>query len=200
MYGHYLSELKCPSGIADLVLFKLSARWKRHLSLSVVPPRWIFALHALPYRRTFTATELSTLAGVSVARARQALLEFEQAGYCIRNEAQTWTKRRQPELLTTNICAIEAKLGDWSRALRQATRNYDFARESWVLIDSARAGSAIANIDEFRLRNVGLSSISSHGILTTHFRPRKVAPRSALQLWHVNGEIALRLSSKYVRR
>jgi len=54
------------------------------------------------------------------------------------------------------VVAVEAKLKDWKKALRQAYRNHLFADRVYVALPSAHASSAIKNISQFRQTSVGL--------------------------------------------
>lgn len=192
-YTTSLVEVVTPSGIADIVLLRQIDSGSPSTLRRVVQPRWFFALRELPYRRIFSAEDLAQLAGVSIGRARDAANEFVDAGYCEKVGSNRWRKFRQPKPITNRLCAIEAKLSDWQRALLQASRNYDFANESWVLLDHSRSTPAIAALPEFVRRNVGLATMSVAGEISIHFRPVQSKPRSTQRSWHVQGEIIRRL-------
>jgi hypothetical protein len=72
--------------------------------------------------------------------------------------------------------AIEAKLKDWKRALKQAYRYKWFAEYSYVVMDEYYSNSAIKNIDTFVKYNVGLATISTNGQLKRHFNPTRQQP------------------------
>ena len=55
-----------------------------------------------------------------------------------------------------SIFAIEAKLYDWKRALRQAYRNKLFANRVYVALPEKSASPAINRIHEFHQTSVGL--------------------------------------------
>ena len=57
------------------------------------------------------------------------------------------------------VIAIEAKLSRWRDAMQQAYRNAFFADRSYVLLPPAAAARAAANIEEFRLRGVGICTL-----------------------------------------
>jgi hypothetical protein len=73
------------------------------------------------------------------------------------------------------VVAIEAKLTRWRDALHQATRNRSFAETSYVLLPTAAAKVAEKYLAEFRVRNVGLCSLSPCG-LDVIFEPRRETP------------------------
>ena len=72
--------------------------------------------------------------------------------------------------------AIEAKLKDWKRALKQAYRYKWFAEYSFVVLDDHYSKPAIKNINIFKKYNVGLASVSTTGKITRHFNPRPESP------------------------
>src|SRR5215216_1790736 len=74
--------------------------------------------------------------------------------------------------------AFEMKLSHWRRALAQAFRYRSFAELSYVVIDAARVGPALKNMERFRRSNVGLASLDEAGIITIHHRPAIDAPFS----------------------
>ena len=75
-----------------------------------------------------------------------------------------------------NNIAIEAKLKDWKRALKQAYRYKWFAEYSFVVIDEHYSKKAIENIDVFKKYNVGLASISVDGNLIRYYSPVSEIP------------------------
>lgn len=54
------------------------------------------------------------------------------------------------------LIAIEFKLKNWNRALKQAFRYRNFANEVYVILDKEQSNSALANIDLFKRANIGL--------------------------------------------
>lgn len=72
--------------------------------------------------------------------------------------------------------AIEAKLKDWKRALKQAYRYKWFAEYSFVVLDAHYSKSALKNINIFEKYNVGLASMSVSGKLIRHFNPKPEVP------------------------
>ena len=191
----FLEEFDCSNGVADLVVYKLRRDWKNRTSLGHISARWVYALHELPYRRVFTVEDFSTIAGVTQRRARDALQEFAKLGFCVKGATNdVWIKIKQPQYITTYICAIEAKLRNWKKALSQAVRHLDYANQSWVLLDSACLRPAIQNIKEFRRLNVGLASMSSDGNVEYHYVPKIRRPHSDPRLWQANAIIAFRIT------
>ncbi|HEA23637.1 MAG TPA: hypothetical protein ENH87_22365 [Pricia antarctica] len=72
--------------------------------------------------------------------------------------------------------AIEAKLKDWKRALKQAYRYKWFAEYSYVVMDAHYSNSAIKNINVFEKYNVGLATITTTGELKRYYNPTRERP------------------------
>jgi hypothetical protein len=77
--------------------------------------------------------------------------------------------------LTTSI-AIEAKLTNWKRALKQALRYKWFSERSYVCLPVANIKPALSNIDYFKKLKVGLISVSNDGGYKILYNPRPTKP------------------------
>lgn len=184
-------EFDCSDGIADLVLYRLRPNLQRSQGLQHLSPRWAAALHALPYRKGFTADWFAATNLITRRRALQALNEYQRAGFCKPMVTKgLWIKTRQPQPLVTEIYAVEAKLRAWKRALAQASRYRAFSHESWVLLDAASIKPALAGLDLFVEQNVGLATLSTEGTFLRHYVPEKKAPTDAWRYWLANVLIA----------
>jgi hypothetical protein len=193
-----LKEFEAVDGVADVIFFEPIRRYERVRSLEGVPPRWAYALRSLPYRKKFSLQEFAVCTGVTVRHASVILDRFHELGFLQPGtERNIWVKVQRPQLLSTRIHAVEAKLRDWKRALRQAYRYRDYACQTWVLLDAASVGPAISNADQFARLNVGLAALSTDGHVMTYFQPQSSLPRSAMRFWQANAEIARRLQSGF---
>jgi hypothetical protein len=94
--------------------------------------------------------------------------------------------------IANEFVAIEAKLGDWRRALYQAVQYQDFAAESWVVLCADGAEEAIFNSDAFEMRGVGLGTVDQDGILEVVCSPQHRTPRLLSRFWEANAEFAKR--------
>ena len=121
------------------------------------------------------------------------LFKNAKLGFCEKTPAGLWVKSKQPLPVVAEITTIEAKLGNWQRALAQAYRHHSFASESWVLLDHARSASAFRNVDRFQRLNVGLITISVAGVTRKLFTPIKKRPKSEFHFWRANSAVAQRL-------
>lgn len=187
----WVHELESSNGIADIVLFQLRKDWDNDTNLKSIPPRWTFALRSLPYRKSFNLDYFCSFSRVSKSTAKNILKTYEFSGYCVKGKKENcWVKIKQPKIPTNKIIAIEAKLKDWKRAIKQAYRYQDFANESWVLMEEKHIKPAINNLARFRRLNIGLSSISFDGKIRVVNEPESRNPRSSISSWHANTRIA----------
>jgi len=148
----------------------------------------------MPYRRCFSTQFFQELTGTQRKTTLAMLGRFTDLGYCIRGSRRdAWIKQKQPVPLVTEIVAVEAKLDDWCRALRQAYRHLDFAHRSCVLLDANRASPGIRNLAAFKRLNIGLITLRSSGHPRVWFSPAKGTPRSSLKYWQANAEFGKHL-------
>jgi len=76
----------------------------------------------------------------------------------------------------TNSIAIEAKLKDWKRALKQAYRYKWFSDRSYVCLPSINIKPATSNIDFFKQMQVGLISVSKDREFHIIYNPKPSKP------------------------
>ena len=90
------------------------------------------------------------------------------------------------------VVAVEFKLRDWRRGLRQAFRHRNYVNEAHVVLDGARAMAAIEHIDLFKRANVGLTTLDRTGKVDVRYLPTPALPFS--------GRYAQSLAKKLVAR
>ena len=188
-----LNEFDCSNGIADIVISSLRKDWKENSDIGKVRSQWTYALKSLPYRRIFTTDYFVELTGVTRNSALGGLRHFVEAGFCQKKGNGKWIKLYQPKPVVRNILALEAKLTDWKRALKQASRYLDYAHQSWVVLDEYAIKPAQKNIKEFQRLNIGLSSISTNGEFTIYHTPSVQPPKFLTRFWQANSQIAAEL-------
>ncbi len=88
-----------------------------------------------------------------------------------------FSDRKYSDILTDSI-AIEAKLKDWKRALKQAYRYKWFADKSFVFLPIQNIDVPKENIDLFRRYNVGLAGVSKDNGIKVIYSPQKESPIS----------------------
>lgn len=188
-------EVVSDNGIADIVLFSRTISSSEEGDLSLINPRLAYALHILPLNQFFSVSDFAELITSSKKTAQEALYSFMAAGFCdFFAEEKMWIKKVEPRKIANEIVAVEAKLKDWKKALKQAYRYLDYADQTWVLLDEKHINPAIKNIDSFKRLRVGLASISTSGDLKIIFSPEKMKARFETSIWAVNANIAKRIN------
>jgi hypothetical protein len=184
-------EVPSSNGIADIVVAQLSKKAiARDHDLSIVTPRWGYALYSLPYRRYFSTNALSDLAGVNISTARLMVRNFEAAGFCKENKSRKlWIKNHQPTIPATKITAYEAKLRDWPRALQQANRYFAYADYAFVILDRKNIKPAIKNIQLFKKYGIGLISIDPNEGMHVIQNGKANGPKSPWSRWEISVEM-----------
>ena len=191
-----LREFDCSNGIADIVFYSLRTDWKKNSTIGQIPPRWAFALKALPYRKSFRVEDFKSWSGASLKKVLESLHLYEDLGYVeSRKDGSSWIKLFQPKPLTKKIFSVEAKLRDWKNALYQANRYKYFSHQSWVLLDDYYSSTAIDNLQCFDRLNVGLASLNQNGDLAIHHSPCAENPKSDMYYWQANALIGSDLMS-----
>jgi DNA-binding MarR family transcriptional regulator len=76
----------------------------------------------------------------------------------------------------TNSIAIEAKLKDWRRALKQAYRYKWFSERSYVCLPSTNIKPATSNLDFFKQMQVGLVSVCKDSGINILYDPKPAKP------------------------
>ncbi|MEG6570601.1 hypothetical protein [Thermoanaerobacterium thermosaccharolyticum] len=82
-----------------------------------------------------------------------------------------------PDVLIYNgiIIAIEFKLKNWRKAIKQAYRYKSFSYESYVILDQDFISTAKKNISEFQRFNIGLCGIGKDYIVVYN-KPKPKKP------------------------
>jgi hypothetical protein len=189
-------EFETTNGVADIIQLRLNRGWQKASDLGGIDPQWAFALRSLPYKKVFKTEDFEKLCRTTKGTATKVLRRYADLKFCIRTRKGDWMKVRQPRAVVGEISTIEAKLSNWRRALAQAYRHQTFAARSWVLLDAARAGGALKNIEKFKRLNVGLIVLSKGNQPQRKLVPSKRKPKSQLHFWNANSALARRLRLK----
>lgn len=139
-------------------------------SLAKLNPRLAPLLSTVVSKTVKSLSALALAAGTSEISARRIANELSNIDRLEMNDKTNKTFQIRPILKPpfSQVVAIEAKLRDWRRALVQAYRYLQFSTESWVLLDHARAASAIREQALFESCGIGLASFSAIGELHIH--------------------------------
>ena len=189
----FLREFDSGSGVADFVLYTLHENFVARAPIAEIGPRYLYAIHLLPLRKTFSEVTFARKLLASESKARSLLGRLTDLGYCKPIRRGMWQKVRNPQPVVRHLCAVEAKLTNWRKALHQANQYRDFANQAWVLLDQIAMRPALENIEAFEIFNIGLAVIAADRDLEFLFVPQMQPPRNQLRYWQANGKIAQRL-------
>lgn len=189
-----VNELVGTHGIADIVLYDKPANEDIIKALSLINPRWAYALKSLPIHTPFSTENFCELNLSSKRTIKEVLFTFVGTGFCSYDQSTgLWTKITEPVKISSHLYAVEAKLRDWKRALKQAYRYLDYANESWVLLDEMYSKPATKNLEIFAKYNIGLATISRDSELRQIFKPFPKKPRSEYAVWFANAHLAKKI-------
>lgn len=168
-----LREVNLGYGIADLVIALYGNEQKpRHVFLNSTQIRLFNIINNNP-GITFGALKDATRASDRLITnclkilVGERLIDVTDIGIMPTNEYVPTLR---------NSIAIEAKLKNWRRALKQAYRYKWFSDCSYVCLPATNIKPALSNIECFKQMKVGLISISEHDGLSLIYNPKPVEP------------------------
>lgn len=171
-----LEEVSVGYGIADIVITELK---KDYISTkSCENSLDSNDINIFSIVREAQSTTIKNIINTTRCSRRVVLLSLKKLlanGYITQAEDDLSIKEDY-ELNFIHNFAIEAKLKDWKKALKQAYRYKWFAEYSFVVLDAHYSKPALKNIDIFEKYNVGLASVTVDGKLKRHFNPKKEMP------------------------
>ena len=77
------------------------------------------------------------------------------------------------------VVTVEFKLSDWRRALIQAFRHRNFGNEAYVVLDQARLGAVLPNLEAFETANIGLVTLDATDVVRIWHYPKPGLPFSS---------------------
>lgn len=170
------NEVSLGFGIADLVVSNLDLSKNRPEELYCqLGTTEIHVFTLLENRKSLTLPEIIDITRINKYRLQVALNELENRGL-VQCQSEKYFIIKEFELSFKLNYAVEAKLRDWKRALKQAYRYLWFADYSYVVMDDYYSGPALKQIDLFKQYNVGLASINSEGELKRYYNPKRQEP------------------------
>lgn len=107
-----------------------------------------------------------------------ALSSLTKEGFVCFREGYYFSHKKYSDVLTDSV-AIEAKLKDWRRALKQAYRYKWFSDRSFVFLPKENIAIPKANISLFKKYNVGLAGVSKDKGIEIIYSPEKEMPISS---------------------
>lgn len=168
-----LREVNLGYGIADLVIAKYNTINIKRKEVLERPAIKIYNIVNLSPGIKIDDVQDSTR--ISKYSLRKALASLVNEGLVIVNGNEIFRVNDYAEVVQSAI-AIEAKLKDWRRALKQAYRYKWFAEISFVCLPESYIKSALTNLDEFKRYKVGLVQYSLDNSLDVIYKPRSQKP------------------------
>jgi len=169
------TEVSLGHGIADMVISNLKEIEGLISTDNLLDYFDINVYNLIKKTEAISEKDLFNITRASRQKINASIRKLIEAGY-IRVENSILKMNKDYVLLFNCNFAIEAKLKDWKRALKQAYRYRWFADYAYVVIDEQHGKRAIENINLFKKYNVGLATISTSGKLKRHFKPPKQKP------------------------
>lgn len=170
-------EVSLGYGVADLVLTQMVKNKEKNLTLEekTLDSTDINILFLIKSNKEITLEEIIETTKINKSRVNKSIEKLLQKEY-IKTLDEKITSYRNYQFPFKANFAIEAKLRDWKKALKQAYRYKWFAEYSYVVLDEKYSKSATNNIYLFKKYNVGLASIDSLGKIKKYFNPIRQNP------------------------
>tara|TARA_R100000935_G_C2826257_1_gene162464 strand:- start:952 stop:1617 length:666 start_codon:yes stop_codon:yes gene_type:complete len=171
-------EVSLGYGIADLVICVRDDKFcdkSFHLSRAILDKCDINIYYLIDRKPKITLLEIIEITRTSKMKIFDSLKKLVNSEYidCIDG---CYVISRSYEFSFNMNFAIEAKLKDWKRALKQAYRYKWFAEFAFVVLDEHNSSSALKNLLYFEKYNVGLATINRNGVLKRLHNPKRDVP------------------------
>lgn len=180
-----VSEFNSSFGVADVVMGTYKRSFSAKNVRSVVDPSWVGVVNAWSKDEERVVAEIAAAQGVGVATVRKKIHEFVEATLVKRLNSGKYVIHEDYRIIIETSVAVEAKLRDWKKALRQARRYRKFANFSFVLLDEEHCVVALRNIDEFRRYGIGLASLGRSNV-SVYYSPERHNPPDGLNVYKLN--------------
>lgn len=168
-----LKEVNLGHGIADIVLVDIKC--------NCMPVNYylnehdIAVLEFVTQQKKVTKKDILNFTRLNISSINRTIKALAKESYISVSKDYIISTNTYTQIINKTI-AIEAKLRNWSRALKQAYRYKCFANYSFVCLPSIFSGPAIKNIKQFRETEVGLLTIDNVGTVSTIYLPPRICP------------------------
>jgi len=150
------TELNLGYGIADMVLVGHKENYPERKNFLAY---FDISLLNLIEKEEVTFDDIVYITKSPEKKIHSSLESLMSEGFVIYREGRYFSHKKYANILTDSI-AIEAKLKDWKRALKQAYRYKWFANKSFVFLPCENLSIPKDNIHLFKKYNVGLAGVS----------------------------------------
>lgn len=169
------TELNLGYGIADVVAVgyeSISSLRKNHLEYFDIS-----LLSLIETEKSVTFDRIVYITKSPARRINDSLSSLINEEFVVFRKGYYSSHKKYGDSLTDSI-AIEAKLKDWRRALKQAYRYKWFSNKAFVFLPLENIGVAERNIEMFKQYNVGLAGVSEDKGIEVIFSPVEEKPIS----------------------
>lgn len=183
-YADQLTEVNLGHGIADLVILQ-------HKECSIGRNKVLEKFDIAVYmvfernRNWLTADEICSRTKAALKNVKSSIATLLVEGFIRKRENEYKFYRKYKAVVLTSI-AIEAKLTNWKRALKQAYRYNWFSHYTYVVLPKSKVHSAISNITMFQQLKVGLANIDNEGRIEVVYTPRRTKPYNKSMAFMLN--------------
>jgi len=187
------TELNLGYGIADVVAIGHENNFaprKNHLEF--------FDISLLSLIENEERVSFEDIVYITKSPARKindSLLSLIDEEFVVFRKGHYFSQKKYADSLTDSI-AIEAKLRDWRRALKQAYRYKWFADKSFVFLPSENTVVPQQNLHLFERYNVGLAGVSEENGIEILFAPTVEKPISARMRMALNEHLLFQGDTK----
>ena len=168
-----LDEVDLGYGVADLVVTHTKAKPRFRPSLAKVD---IGILNCIERYLNIAIEEISRITGVSIKQVTESIEKLEERSLVRVGKNNQVSIKKGYQCAICETVAIEAKLSNWKRALKQAYRYHWFANLSLVCIPEDKVKPAVGGLDQFKKLNVGLLTLNQQGEIKLVFAPKVSQP------------------------
>ena len=169
-------EVSLGNGIADIVICEIRDDIQnQRLNNNTLDINDINVFKIIEEVGPISLTEIIDLTRSSKRSIVKSISNLMGYGY-IEEQGEAYILSCNYQMSFVKNFAIEAKLKDWKRAIKQAYRYKWFAEYTFVVLDAHHSRPALNNIDVFEKYNVGLASVSVTGKLIRHYNPKPESP------------------------
>ena len=192
-----IKEFDSYIGIADLILGTYKPYLSKRTCREPINLNWIYPLIDFKLKEVISVDEFMDKYGVSKKSALSRLSNYTEASFLNKIDNYQYRVIKKYEFVTDNVVAVEAKLENWRRALFQANRYKKFSDFTYVLLDESYANSAISNIEEFKINNIGLITMNNSGF-NIHYLSQEKNPKKENYFVRVNEAAYSNFSSTFM--
>lgn len=169
------TELNLGYGIADIVL--VGHKEENHDRKNFLA-YFDISLLSLIGKEGVTFEDIVYITKSPERKIHSSLESLISDGFVVYRKGRYFSHKKYSESLTDSV-AIEAKLKDWKRALKQAYRYKWFANKSFVFLPAENLSVPMENIHLFKQYNVGLASVSADQGIEVIYEPKSEEPVSS---------------------